>query len=165
MTVPEVGTSVLASSTSTCSAPEQPREPLVAGLAREDLVEASEERDARGVDLGVGGIVGVDGVGERIVQREDVLDVRIELAQPAQPQLDRHPLDAGTPAVVDDDRQVVHLRQRGLDHQLVAAVQRQELPEDEPAFHAADRQLVGSAVRSRRSSRTHSNQPTTLIAW
>ena len=116
---------------------EEPRKALVASLAREHLVESTQERDAFRIDLRVRGIVGVEVLGERIVEREDVLDVRVELAEPAEPELDRHPLSVGPAAVVDDDRQVVHLRERRLDHQLVTAMERQELPEDEAALHAA----------------------------
>ena len=144
---------------------QETRKPLVAGLAREDAVEAPQERDAVGVDLGVRRIVGVRVVGKWIFEREDVLSLRIELAQPAEPQLDRHPLAPGPPAVVDDDREVVDLREGRLDHQLVAAMQRQELPEDEPALHATATPAGRPAACSRRSSRTHWNQPTKLIAW
>ena len=151
------------------------REALVLRLARKNAIEVAEGRKAGRVELGVPRVVAVVGLTTRIGKRDDGFDIGVEIGDPPPPRLDGHlGVLAGGRAVVDGHRQRVRLRERPLDDELVTAVKRHELPEDEPSRHNVLAGAVTAAIRpststgielSRFSSRTHWNHPATLIAW
>ena len=160
---------------------EQAGVPLVRRLAAEHTVELPEECDAGCVLRGVARVVLLRISGLEIGHPDDVLHRRIEHAKPAETHVERHSRRARTAgiAVVDEDGDVVALREGGVDEQLMAVVKRHELPEDQPAGHVASSGLRASALvgssdvrvrtrleaRSSPSSRRQRTYPTTFRAW